>query len=1133
MTFYDYPGKTSGNTYPGSLRWPSVTTRRLPNGDTQWSYTPHNAQGRTELRKETYTQTNGSVGVRTVADYEYSADGLDLLAERDGANQLRKSYTWDANHRMLTKRVYFGTGATDYYQTTFTYNPTYGLPAMRTDPSGLVTTWTYTPAGGGANGYTVTKTTSPVASSETEVWSNGRRTSHTDVLNFTRTFQYDSMDRVTRIDYPDLSYELFVYVRDSDGAQLLDLDTHRNRLGGLTHYVYDGAWRVTEATDPRGKTTTYPYCPCGSLERITDPLGNKTEFAYDQAGRKTSVTIKRPGGPPEIVDASTTYAYNLLGQMTSETVTINAQNSVRAHTYNHQGLRVSSAVNSLLTDKIVYDADDRPLNVTDQNGVTVTHTSYDLLDRRTRTDYPDGGWETFAYTARGLTSHIRKISASLNTTNLFAYDEALRKASETTPKNETISYTYDPVGDLLTLTDGRGKKTTWTYDAEGRVVTKKYEGQTFENLRYAYNANRLLTSRKFYSSATAFRETLYLYDANGNLTNINYPTPTIDITFTYDDANRLISVKDAYSASIGPTAATTFTYSAAGDLLTEDGPVTGTTDLLTYTYNTAPLRTGLTLNQPGGGTFALTYGYDLSRRLTSVTRTGLPNDVFSYTYKPISVGGANYAASLVQQLNLPNSLSIVNDFTDPLQRLISTQFKDSSAVVKNSHSYAYNYGSQRTSHTRGGDGHSYGGASNYGYDNDGQLLTSSLESLTYGYDAGWNMTSRSGTTYTVNDRNQVTSEGVNSYTYDANGNRLTKALTSYAYDDENQLTLAQYLDGTWTSGWKSEFSYDGRSRLRKRVESFWTNTGGTNGYWTVSSDTRHVYDGMLVIQERSSSGVPRISYARGLDLSGSLKGAGGIGGLLARSRHATSSPYAINGTSYYHADGNGNVTYLANTSGTADAAYKYDPFGRWLAQAGTYAAANTQRFSSKTWIAHNGSNTDGLYYYGYRFYDPQTQRWLNRDPIEEEGGLNLYQFVWSDPVNWFDAFGHEPGTELTAAIAAGNAAQIDAILFAYEGILTQAQVAAARAALANIARQQALKAAAKQCVKLTQNQLTKHWGKNIHKVKDLIKKQFKKELKKAGCKNPDIAIDPNGNVVLQCPNGTVIPTGLPPAAFVP
>jgi RHS repeat-associated protein len=99
------------------------------------------------------------------------------------------------------------------------------------------------------------------------------------------------------------------------------------------------------------------------------------------------------------------------------------------------------------------------------------------------------------------------------------------------------------------------------------------------------------------------------------------------------------------------------------------------------------------------------------------------------------------------------------------------------------------------------------------------------------------------------------------------------------------------------------------------------------------------------------------------------------------------------------------VTYLANGSGGTDAAYRYDPFGRWLAQTGPYASANVMRFSSKPWVAHNGSNTDGLYYYGYRFYDPLTQRWLNRDPLEEQGGVNLYGFVMNNPIGIVDAHG--------------------------------------------------------------------------------------------------------------------------------
>ena len=89
-----------------------------------------------------------------------------------------------------------------------------------------------------------------------------------------------------------------------------------------------------------------------------------------------------------------------------------------------------------------------------------------------------------------------------------------------------------------------------------------------------------------------------------------------------------------------------------------------------------------------------------------------------------------------------------------------------------------------------------------------------------------------------------------------------------------------------------------------------------------------------------------------------------------------------------------------NSSQTAAATYKYDPFGTTLAQSGTLASANVYRFSSKEF--HLAS---GLYYYGFRFYDPNLQRWLNRDPIGELGGVNLYCNAANNPINRFDSLG--------------------------------------------------------------------------------------------------------------------------------
>jgi RHS repeat-associated protein len=81
------------------------------------------------------------------------------------------------------------------------------------------------------------------------------------------------------------------------------------------------------------------------------------------------------------------------------------------------------------------------------------------------------------------------------------------------------------------------------------------------------------------------------------------------------------------------------------------------------------------------------------------------------------------------------------------------------------------------------------------------------------------------------------------------------------------------------------------------------------------------------------------------------------------------------------------------------AKYLYDPFGFTLSSSGPLADANTYRFSSKEYQANSG-----LVYYLYRFYDPNLQRWVNRDPIQENGGINLYR-PCHDAINRIDFFG--------------------------------------------------------------------------------------------------------------------------------
>jgi uncharacterized protein RhaS with RHS repeats len=58
----------------------------------------------------------------------------------------------------------------------------------------------------------------------------------------------------------------------------------------------------------------------------------------------------------------------------------------------------------------------------------------------------------------------------------------------------------------------------------------------------------------------------------------------------------------------------------------------------------------------------------------------------------------------------------------------------------------------------------------------------------------------------------------------------------------------------------------------------------------------------------------------------------------------------------------------------------------------------------------------GVTHYGYRYYDPVTGRWPSRDPIEEEGGINLYGFVGNDGVNGLDFLGLKDCAKETTAV---------------------------------------------------------------------------------------------------------------------
>ena len=255
----------------------------------------------------------------------------------------------------------------------------------------------------------------------------------------------------------------------------------------------------------------------------------------------------------------------------------------------------------------------------------------------------------------------------------------------------------------------------------------------------------------------------------------------------------------------------------------------------------------------------------------------------------------------------------------------------------------------------------------------------------FSYDdiGNWTETSRTGNTYyylTSNILNQYTDVSTVwpmttwNPTYDVDGNMLTGIMGwCYGWNGENRLISAENGDT------RLEFNYDymGR-RFEKKV-------------YTANVLTKHekfVYDGYKLIQvlDALNSDAVTMAFAWHPESTG------------------LDTPFSMmyDGETYYYVtDGNKNVMSLIDAAGTKVAEYVYDPFGRLLSSTGSLAEINPFRFSSE----YHDDET-GLVYYNYRYYSPELGRWISRDPIEEEGGVNLYAMVENSPVNKIDLYGN-------------------------------------------------------------------------------------------------------------------------------
>jgi len=583
--------------------------------------------------------------------------------------------------------------------------------------------------------------------------------------------------------------------------------------------------------------------------------------------------------------------------------------------------------------------------------------------------------------------------------------------------NHGPNYTNTPAGRLKNRLWARGILTSYTYNNAGDPSTTIYSDTTPGVTNAFDRRGRVIT---VLNGGTT---TSHSYDDAGNLLIESYaggPLGGVGVTNIYDNFLRRTNV-----ATVGTS--TRYTYGEASRMAT----VSDGTNTATYSYlANSPLVSQISFANTGTVRMITTKAYDYLNRLTNI-----------YSM----VGGTN-ASSFAYAYNAANQRTSVTNVDatywiytyDSLGQVTSGKkyWSDHTPVAGQQFEYNFDDIGNRKSTAEGGDNTGINlRTANYTANSLNQytsrdvpcyinILGSANSSATVSLwtDQGyWAQTERKGDYFrgelAVNNSTGALWLTITNVAALANatdpdlvtntvGNKLlAKTSEAFSFDlDGNQLS-----DGLWTNSWDGEnrnlitgnqSSIPAGAQLKETwkymSDGRWTEcvTATWNGSTYVPSETnRFVWDGQILLAMLNGTNGIDISFMRGLDLSGSTYGAGGVGGVL-------NAMLKTNGTHFFCYDGNGNVASLISTVGTCSAEYCYDPFGATLRASGQLALVNPIQFGTQL--------QEGLsrrVKYLHRDYAMPQGNWTSRDPIEESGGGNLYGSLLSDPVNHVDVLG--------------------------------------------------------------------------------------------------------------------------------
>ena len=598
-----------------------------------------------------------------ITTYEYNYYGL--VSKTTDALGNSDLTTWDADFNQTS--IIDKNGNT----TNFTYDARGNLLST-TDPQGYTTSFTYEP------NFDLLASTIDALVNRTEYSydAKGNLLRVTDALGNTTTHAYDASGQLIQTKDANTNATNFTY--DTYGNLIRITDALNNQKS----FAYNAMGRVIRETDARSNSTAFSYDLLGRLIQTTYADGSKTSSTYDATGNLISFTDQ--------LRRVTSYTYDAVDRLIKKT---DALGNTLTNTYDTEGNLISVTDAKSQQTQYVYDSLGRVIETidplgnrtlssydpnanliskTDAKNNTTTYT-YDANNRLIRADYPDGSSAGFSYDALG-----RKTSMTDSTgITIYSYDAMSRLTQVDGPEaSDTISYSYDNVGNriqmvnpdagetdyaydalnrVMTLTDPQGRATNYAYDAVGNLTDLSYPNNT--KATYTFDELNRLTALSNKSGVAVISSYLYTYNAAGLRTKVTFANADY-IIYTYDKLNRLLS-EYRYSQSKKLLYSITYTYDPLGNRLTENIDIRNTNfkladyplkSSLAYTYNSANQLTNLKVNVVNKGKVTVikdisyyydkngnltqqsdnqNYTYDFENRLTSVDN---PSQIAAYVY---------------------------------------------------------------------------------------------------------------------------------------------------------------------------------------------------------------------------------------------------------------------------------------------------------------------------------------------------------------------------------------------------------------------------------------------------------------------------------------------------------------------